>query len=138
MSEKDLIYYAISRLKEATPFRLSRILFLLDLSYWKTKGEKLTSFKYVMTPFVFYIENFKLFLEQTPGVTKVEIKDEHGSPVRGFFKVESSIKVNLGERVEKLLDEIIDFVEGISDKELNEYVIGLPEYKKFCEEGVWE
>jgi len=138
VKEEDLIYYTIERLGEGTPFRLSRILFLLDLSYWKTKGQKLTSLRYILSPFVFYVEDFRHYLEQTPGVKRIEIKDEQGNPVRGYFKVVSFRKVNLDEKVEKLLDEIIDFIKGMSDEELNEYVTGLPEYKKFCEEGIWE
>jgi len=128
--DKNIVLYLLEKIPDQHPFRLSRLLFLLDAECEKKNGKQCTSFKYVVTPYGFYIDKFPPFLEEIDGIEKIEIKDEQGNPVKGFFRLIKEVKVDLPAEVKTLLDSIISEYGNLKDEELHQRVISLSEYQR--------
>lgn len=128
--DKDIVLYLLEKIPDQHPFRLSRLLFLLDAECEKKNGKQCTSFEYVVTPYGFYIDKFPPFLEEIDGIEKIEIKDEQGNPVKGFFRLTKEVNIDLPADVKDLLDSIISAYGHLADDELHQRVTSLPEYQK--------
>jgi hypothetical protein len=129
--EKNLIYYILKKQNDLHPFRISRILLLFELEYSEKFGKKPTSFVYRLHPSAFYIENFTTFFESMPYIQKVKIKDEKGTPIKGFLRLTSpEISVEIPEEMASILDRIIEQTRKLSDHELNRLVVESEKYKK--------
>jgi len=126
--DKEIVLYLLGGLKEAHPFKLSRLLLLLDLEQLKAHGRRVTSFKYVFMPSGFYIDGFPPFLESLAGVEKVVIKDEEGRPIRGFFRLRREGKPTLPAELRRTIDELVERTAGLGDQELNRSITEREEY----------
>ncbi len=129
--EAEIIRYILSKLPDQHPFRLSRLLFLIDIEYYRRNGDKLTRFYYQLYPEAFYIEGFPEFLQTVEGVEKIVEYDDEGKPVRGYFRLTADLPINLPDDIRKRVDDVIERYGALSDAELNRAVISLPEYKQF-------
>jgi len=128
--EEKLTYYIMRRIKKAHPFRISRILLLLDLEYMAKKGRKLTDFSYRLFPYGFFIEDFPAFLESLPGIEKKVITDEAGRPVKGYFELVDEKEVELEPEIREILDPILERCVDLDDDQLNSLVVEREDYKK--------
>jgi len=122
MVEK-IIHYIIYKLGCASPFRISRILLLLDWASMEKLGRKLTNLTYKATPYAFYIEELPSILEKL---------EEKGYVVKNverkcFEYRQPPPKVSI--EISKLVDEILEKVKELSDVELNRLVIRDPRYR---------
>ena len=122
--------YLLSRLKEAHPFRVSRLLLLLDLEHLKSTGHRVTGFNYVFMPVGFYIDRFPPFLESLPGVEKVVVKDEEGNPVGGFFRMEKEVEYTLPLEIRREIASLVEETADLDDQELNRLIMERAEYRK--------
>ena len=125
-----LVLYLLKKVPDQHPFRLSRLLFLIDTECRRRHGKPCTDFDYVITPYGFYIEGFPPFLMSLDGVEKIEIKDEEGNPVRGFFRLVKDRDVELPDDILSVADYVIDKYANLDDQELNSAVVNLPEYQE--------
>ena len=128
--EEKLTYYIMRRIKKAHPFRISRILLLLDLEHMAKKGRKLTDFSYRLFPYGFFIEDFPAFLESLPGIEKKVITDEAGRPVKGYFELVDEKEVELEPEIREILDPILERCVDLDDDQLNSLVVEREDYKK--------
>ena len=131
--EREITLYLLGRLKEAHPFRLSRLLLLLDLEQLKGHGRRVTRFKYVFMPSGFYIEGFPGFLESLPGVERVIVRDEEGRPVRGFFRLRRGLEPALPAELRQAIDELVERTASLGDQELNRSITEREEYHKLLD-----
>jgi len=125
--------YLLERLEEAHPFRVSRLLLILDLDYLKANGRRLTGFKYVFMPVGFYIDGFPPFLESLPGVEKVVLKDERGNPSGGFFRMEREGKYALPLELRQAITSLVKRTANLDDQELNRLIMEREEYQKLID-----
>ncbi len=128
--DKEIVLYLLKKIPDQHPFRLSRLLFLLDAACEKKNGKRCTSFGYVVTPYGFYIDKFPPFLEEIDGIEKIEITDEQGHPVKGFFRLTKKVNIDLPPEVKNLLDSVISEYGHLEDEKLQQRVISLPEYQR--------
>ncbi len=126
---RKLIAYVLSRGGCMHPFRLSRILALLDIKWFEKTGSTLTGLEYVMGPGTFFIEGIKEMIESDECFEKRE-----GDPTKGIrgcilYRCETP---EIPEDIREILDGILEEVEGLDDMELNRRVIENPLFKKIA------
>ncbi len=63
MALENIVGYIVWRLGCTTPFVVSRVLALVEMEWFRRRGEWLTDLRYVVFDKVFYIEGLKEFLE---------------------------------------------------------------------------
>ncbi len=119
---REVISYLLYRLGCAHPFRISRILLLAE---WRAKeelGRRITDLKYVMEEFGFYVEGLKDFVDQLIEKGCAE-KIEEEKCIRYLCDEPA-----LPDDVREILDEVIEEVKDLDDRELNKLVIRDPRY----------
>ncbi len=129
--ERALVLHLLSAIGEAHPFRLSRILFFLDLEHHRRHGRPLTKLPYVLSPYGFYIRDFPAGLESMAEVEKAVVRDDEGTPVRGFFRLrEGVVPSEIPREVRETVDEALKQIGDLDDRELNALILRQGEYGK--------
>ncbi len=127
MDELVLVSYVVGRLGCVHPFVVSRVLALVELEWFRGRGEWLTGFRYRGFMGVFYIEGLKELIESSNCFRRVEREEGHGcieyicEPPR------------LDDEVKRLIDEVVERVRDLSYEELNKLVTTHPLYSKLFE-----
>ena len=110
----DIVGYIISKLGCTHPFRVSRILALAELERLENGKGRITNFRYVRGPNVFYIEGLKELIEKDSCFV---IREDQGC-------VEYVCKTpTINEDVKKYLDKAINAAKKLDDYSLNNVVV---------------
>jgi len=117
----DAVKYILSKKGCVHPFRLSRILALAEIYYYKDKNSRLTDALYVLGPGVFYIEGFKEMIKQDECIEKREGDPSKG--LKGCIYLTCKWEKPLSPEVSKYLDRAIEESDKYDDMGLNNYVI---------------
>ena len=118
----EVVSYIMYKLGCSHPFRISRILLLAE---WKAKeklNRRLTDFHYVMEEFGFYIEELKDVVDELIEKGCAE-KVEEKKCIRYLCE-----EPKIPEEVKGIIDELLERVRDVSDRELNRMVIRDPRY----------
>ncbi len=126
----DAIKYILSKEGCVHPFRLSRILALAEIEYYKDKGSRLTDATYVMGPGVFYIEGFKEIVESDPCLEKKKGDPQKGT--KGCIHIVCGETPRLPGEAAGYLDRAIEKARGLDDLELNSLVVNNENFKKLA------
>ena len=117
---KALVAYVLRRTGCIHPFRLSRILALIEVEWLRDRGERLTDIKYVRGLGTFYIEELKESVEGDPCFNKRE-----GDPKtrrKGCIEYRCE-PPSLPDDVRTFIDKILEKTLSLKDQELNEAVV---------------
>jgi hypothetical protein len=134
--DKEIVLCLLGGLKEAHPFKLSRLLLLLDLDQLKAHGRRVTRFEYVFMPSGFYIDGFPPFLESLASVEKVVVKDEEGRPIRGFFRPTREGEPALPAELRRTIDGLVEEAADLDDQELNRLILEREEYRRLFDDSL--
>lgn len=115
MHEASILGYILWRTGCLHPFRISRILALAELHYMESTGVRMTSFKYVKGPGVFYIEGLK---EMLKGNQCFRVNED-----RHCIEYVCEGEPGVPGEYRALLDRAIEEASGLSDRELNNLVV---------------
>lgn len=126
----DAVKYILSKEGCIHPFRLSRILALAEIEYYKEKGARLTDAVYVMGPGVFYIEGLKETLEDDECFEKRRGDPQKG--VKGCVRLICEWNPVLPKEAVEYLDRAIDKARGMDDMELNNLVVTSEVFQKIA------
>ncbi len=118
----SIVAYLMYKLGCSHPFRISRILLLAEWEAKERLGRRLTDFHYVMEDFGFYVEELKDIIDGFVEEGCAE-KVEEEKCIRYLCEAPE-----IPEEVKELLDEVIERVKDVSDRELNRMVIRDPRY----------
>jgi hydroxypyruvate isomerase len=128
----DAIKYILKKTGCIHPFRLSRILALAEMKYYKDHGRRMTDTIYRQGPGAFYIEGLKELVEADPCFVKHEGDPERGR--KGCLEYTCPLDVDIDEAYMEYLDKAISEASSLDDMELNEAVVNDPLFKKLLRE----
>ncbi len=121
-----LVGYIVSKAGCLHPFRISRILVLANWKALEKLGRPLASFRIDGFEAGFYIPGFKEALEEDECFRTSEEK----KCVEYICQPPS-----LGEKVESMVDSIIQEVSGLNDSELNKLIVRDKRYRELLARG---
>ncbi len=131
MKEDALILYLFKKCGNMHPFRLSRIIALVDIEYIARKGYKLTELDYQKTPVAFYSDALSKVIQKLLNLGFLKkIPPANGKP--GYLSLNitdlTTFEIKIPEDTEKLLDEILSKTCKMDNDALNALVVSSPHY----------
>ncbi len=112
------------------PFRISRILMLVEWEYEGRYGKRLTDLKYVCEPFGFYIEGFSELIKGNPCLRKKKLEKE-----KACLEYVCENEPKCKDVIREVIDGILEKVKRLDDVELNRLVIRDERYKRYLVHG---
>jgi hydroxypyruvate isomerase len=132
VDKRLLCAYVLSRTGCIHPFRLSRILALIELEWMRSRGERLSDIIYVRGPGTFYIEGLKEAVEEDPCFEKR--KGDPNTGRKGCIEYKCEVP-QLPEEVKKHVDEVLEKVKNLDEFEINKKVVEDELFQKISKEG---
>ncbi len=129
---KALVAYVLGRIGCTHPFKLSRILALIDIEWLRDRGERLTDIKYIRGPGVFYIEGLKESVENNSCFYKREGDPKTGRRSCIEYRCEPP---SISEDVRSFVDNILKRVSGLEEQKLNEIVVNNELFREISTPG---
>ncbi|MCE4614195.1 MAG: hypothetical protein F7B60_01510 [Desulfurococcales archaeon] len=128
----DAVKYILKNLGCIHPFRLSRILALAEIAFYRDYGERMTDIIYKEGPGAFYIEGLKELVEKNSCFARQEGDPERGK--KGCLEYICQLDVEIEGKYQRYLDEAIAEAGSLNDMELNEAVVNDSLFRKLLEE----
>ena len=128
----DAVKYILWKTGCIHPFRLSRILALAEIKYYRDHGERMTDTVYKNGPGAFYIEGLKESVEKDTCFIKREGDPDKGK--KGCLEYTCQVDLKIGEEYLRYLDKAINETEKLDDMELNSAVVNDPVFSNLLGE----
>ena len=121
---EKIVRYLLSKLGCIHPFRISRLVLLVEWSYKDKYGSNLsTGFTYIAESFGFYVDELPKVMDKLSKVGCV-VKDENNK----CFLYKCDVP-KLDENISKIVDDVVDKFTSLSDKELNDIIVNDKRYR---------
>ncbi len=128
MELRDVVAYILAKKGCVHPFTISRVLVLLNWRSEELLGKPLLRFSVKGFKAAFYIDELAKLLE----------KDQCFRKVAGRKCVEYICQSpELPEDVRTVIDDVLQSIDGLSDRELNARVVNDERFDKLLKRGGW-